>query len=259
MTALYLFVAAVVASVGWAAWALGRDSRRRERIMAFAVRRGWSYTMRDPLLVDRWIGFPFGRGEKREATAVLSGEVGGRRFTAFEYTYVLNRESPSSTRSGVSHVQQKRRFSIVVVDMPNFLPKVVVMPGRRFDRLAAAAGAAQDIELESEDFNRAFRVSAPNPKSASDLLTPRTMAMLLSRPRFAFRVEGAHLVSWQPGTLDPMDVLRRASTLDAVIDGVPAYLWADHGERLPSGSSGSSGGDLPLPPGDPGATPPPPA
>lgn len=220
--ALVAVLTAVGVAVAWS-WGTRRDSRRRERVFAFAITRGWTFEHEAPDLVDRWTGFPFGRGQHREATTAVRGHVGGRPFVAFEYTFLQEDEKDAVSLSGMG-----AHYSVVVVDLPTFLPQVVVEP-----RSVVQRALSTGVELESEDFNRAYRVSAPDPKVASDLLTPRTMAMLLSRPRIAFRVEGTHLISWVDGLMDPMDVLRRLSTLDAVIDGVPGFLWAEHGQRQP--------------------------
>lgn len=222
MTGLFASTGLMVVGFAAAAWQLTRTSRRRERLAAFAIARGWTFEMADPTLLHRWFGPPFGRGERPEATAVVRGIVGGRPMTAFEYTY-------ETVRDQDNHFRAKQRFSIVVIETPAFLPSVTVMPERRFGRLETALGTSQDIELESEAFNRAFRVTARNARAASDLLPPRTMQMLLSRPPFTFRVEGRDIVSWQPGGLEPMDLFRRATTMDAFADGIPDFVWADHG------------------------------
>ena len=58
------------------------------------------------------------------------------------------------------------------------------MIGRLIGRLTN-----RDIELESEDFNRAFTVSCPDRKFASDVLHPRMMEFLLQHRALAFRFD----------------------------------------------------------------------
>ena len=124
--------------------------------------------------------------------------------------------------------------------MPGYLPSD---PGRaRVDAptaLATRSGCRGTSELESEDFNRAFRVStaiaAARPRTCC---RPRTMEMLMTRPAFAWRTQGTDLVTWAPGVIDPMDLLARLDTMEAVIDGVPPLRVARSGHR--SGRSGSN-------------------
>ena len=94
---------------------------------------------------------------------------------------------------------------------------------------AAAIGLDPDIELESEDFNRRYRVSARQPKFASDVLTPRTMQALLARPATAMRIDGNVLIGWESGQLEPVGLLSRLATLHALVDGIPGFVWKDHG------------------------------
>jgi hypothetical protein len=73
-------------------------------------------------------------------------------------------------------------------------------------------------------------VSATSPKLASDILTPRTMAYLLSvAPAQAWRTCGGDIVGFAQGRLDPVDVVRTCAVLGRVQDGVPAFVWKDAG------------------------------
>lgn len=200
------------------------ERKRRDRLLQFAVNRGWSYTGEDPSLVDRWPGEPFGRGDHRRARDVLTGTESGRPFTAFEYSYQTHSSDSKGNRSTTTH-----RWTVVVVPMPGWLGTVQVAPESVLDRVAGAVGLVQDIELESEDFNRRFRVSASSPRLASDILTPRTMQYLLSVDAEAWRTCGSDLVGFAQGRLDPAEVVRTAAVLGRVLDGVPGFVWRDAG------------------------------
>lgn len=200
------------------------ERKRRERLMAYALGRGWTYAGENPALVDRWPGDPFGEGDRRRARNVLTGQESGRPFTAFDYSYVTHSTDSKGKRSSTTH-----RFAVCVVPMPAYLGTVEVRPEDLFTRAAGAVGLVHDIDLESEDFNRRFRVRARDPKLASDILSPRTMQYLLSVQPEAFRTCGTDLVSWHDGRLDPAEVVRTCAVLDRVIDGVPSFVWRDAG------------------------------
>lgn len=218
---LVLALAAVVA-VGVIAYRL--DQKRRERLMQFALMRGWRYVAADPSLVERWPGEPFGRGDHRRASSVLTGTEAGRPFTAFEYTYETHSTDSKGNRSTTTH-----RWMVCAVPMPAWLGTVQVVPETALDRMASVVGLASDIDLESEAFNRAFRVSASSPKLASDVLTPRTMEYLVSVDAEGWRTCGSDLVGFAQGRLDPAEVVKTCAVLGRVLDGVPSFVWKDAG------------------------------
>lgn len=240
-------LAALVSALGgaYAVWQWQRSARRREKLFTFAVSRGWTFAHQDPSVVNRWSGPPFGVGERRRATSVIRGEIGGRALTAFDYAY----DKTSRSNNG-QEVRTTYRFAVVVVAMGGYLPSLQVTPESALQRLGDALGATNDIELESEDFNRRFRVSCRNPRFASDVLHPRTMQLLASRPPFAFRFEGADAIAWMPGGLEPLDLLARSATLDAVVRAVPEFVWKQQYEtRAPDPRFGAV---RPAPPGGAG-------
>lgn len=200
------------------------EQKRRERLMAFCLGRGWSYVGADPLLAERFTGEPFGKGDDRQASNVVTGHESGREFTAFDYSYDTHSTDSKGRRRTTTH-----RFAITVVPLPVPLGRVDVLPEDLFTRAAAAVGLTNDIELESEAFNRAFRVAATNPKHASDILTPRTMAYLIAAKPSAWRIDGSAMVAWARGRLDPAAVVKAVAILDRVQDGIPGFVWKDAG------------------------------
>ncbi len=200
------------------------ERKRRERLMQFAVMRGWEYVGEDPSLVDLFTGDPFGEGDDRTARNVLTGQESGRPFTAFDYSYETRSTDSKGHTSTTTH-----RFGVCAVALPVPLGTVEVVPENVLTRMAGAVGMLSDIDLESEDFNRRFRVRAGDRKLACDILTPRTMAYLISVTPEAWRIEGSHVVSWHPGRLDPAELVRTCAVLDRLLDGIPAFVWKDAG------------------------------
>ncbi len=200
------------------------ERKRRDRLVAFATNRGWTMVGDDSSLVDRWVGEPFGKGDHRRARNVLRGTESGRPFTAFDYSYETHSSDSKGQRQTTTH-----RFTVCAVSMPGWLEPVQVLPGNALERFAGAMGLTQDIHLESEEFNRRYRVSSSSPKLASDILTPRTMQYLLSVQSEGWRTCGGDIVSFAQGRLDPAEVVRTCAILKRVLDGVPAFVWKDAG------------------------------
>jgi len=222
LVVLGLAVVVTVAVLGWR-----MEQKRRERVLAFALGRAWLYEAEDPSLVDAFPGEPFGEGDSRRARTVLRGREAGREFVAFDYSYETHTNT-SKGRSTTTH-----RFAVCAVPLPVPLGVVEVRPEGLVSRAADAIGVSSDLELESEDFNRRFRVGARNAKLASDVLPPRTMEYLVAQPREvvpAFRLSGGHLVAWRTGRLEPMEVVTTCAVLDRVLDGVPSFVWRDAGQ-----------------------------
>ena len=216
---LFVALAVTVIVVGFVL-----EQKRRERLMQYALKRGWQYTAEVPALCDRWPGTPFGRGDHPRARNVLSGSESGRPFTAFDYTYETHSTDSKGNRTTTTH-----RWAVTVVPMQGYLGRVEVQPESALDRMAGAVGLVQDIDLESEAFNRRFRVSASSPKLASDILTPRTMEYLLAADAEGWRTCGNDLVGFAQGRLDPAEVIRTCAVLGRVHEGIPSFVWKDHG------------------------------
>lgn len=196
------------------------DRRRQAALRTWASAAGWTYHGVDATLVNRWRGTPFGVGNTRRATEVVSGPVGERHAISFKYQYV--------TGSGKNRTRHTRH--VVAVFLPRLLPVLELTPDGIAAKLVKAFGG-QDIRFESEAFNRAWRVSSEDPRFAHDIVTPRTMERLL-RPDVAgtcIRFAGDAVLTWSSGRPTLEDIVPRATILDGLVDAVPAYVWEDRG------------------------------
>jgi hypothetical protein len=220
---LIFFVAIVALFVALAGWQYRRNKARRDKLQRYALASGWTYTPEDDAQCQRWERAPFNAGFDRRARTVLSGRFRNHEMLAFDYSY--------KTRSTDSRGQvqtQTHRYRVCSLALPASLPYMHVRPENVVTRLGNAMGM-HDIELESEDFNRRFRVHADDPKFAYDVLGARTLQKLLTLPKFEWSIDGATIVSWAPGANDVPDLLARLTTLTAVVDGIPGFVWHDHG------------------------------
>lgn len=201
------------------------DMKRRAALQAACASRGWQYQSQDLSLVGRWSGQPFGRGERRQARNILRGTHQGRPHLAFDYSY--------QTKSTDSNGRTKRtthRYAVLALDVGVALPALAVSSDNALKR-ALNTFTNADINFESDDFNRAFTVTADDPKFAYDILHPQTMDLLLNQGRdTSWRFEGKHLLAVRSGNLDLADVDSDLTLLDALIDAVPAYVWAFLGQ-----------------------------
>ncbi|HEU0130930.1 MAG TPA: DUF3137 domain-containing protein [Mycobacteriales bacterium] len=221
----FLLIGAVFAIfVALAIVSYRRNQQRLATIASLCLSKGWQFLAGDPFgLPMRWPGPPFDQGYDRHAFDVVTGEVGGHPMVAFDYEYKTDSTDSEGRRTTTTH-----RYAVCALGMPCVLPELSVAPEGVFSRIGQALGM-QDIELESEAFNRAYKVRCPDRKLATDVLTPRTMELLLRGEKMRFRFSGTDVVSWHDGQLQPADLLNRTAILAGVIDGVPSFVWKDRG------------------------------
>jgi hypothetical protein len=220
---------AAIAAILWLVWRA--EQKRTAALRAFVTAHGLTYTERDDRQCARE-GSPFGIGDTRRATHVvngrdtLSGSPVTRDFVAFDYSYVTTSSNGKSTTRTTHH------YAVLVVRLPTWLPTVQVTEENVFHRIGGLLGF-EDITLESEDFNRRFRVTADDRKLAYDVLPARTMEALMGRKDVALRIQNSELIAWDGGRIDPEGLAGRLATSAALLDGIPDFVWADHGRSQP--------------------------
>jgi hypothetical protein len=203
--------------------------RRREGTMQQLARaQGWSYAENELSLAERWSTSPFGEGRDRRAYDVVVGTIDGHSCAAFGYRYTTGSGDHTTTTS----------LSICCVALPGPLPEVVVEPESIVGEHAPGL-LREDIDIESEDFNRRFRVHAADRKYASDVLTPRAVDALLSVEPFAWRIIAGDLLAWSSPT-DGATLLARLRVLSTVAQSIPAFVWRNVGQEPPRPPLGPS-------------------
>lgn len=212
-------VAGIAVLVVLGVLAYRREQARVAQLVSFARSNGWRFAATERGWDTRFEGLPFGTGQRRSTRNVLQGSHQGREMVAFEYSYQTS-QSDGKTTSTTTH-----RYSVVALALPTWVPGLQVVP-EGFGGLLATALGMPDVELESEDFNRAFRVKGDR-KFAYDVLSTRTMTALLTRPALHLRLQGADALCWEQGNLSPASLVQRLDTLCVLLDGVPAYVWSD--------------------------------
>jgi len=196
------------------------NRKRVEAAKRWAEMIGWTWVGADNSLAHRWNGQPFGTGDGRRASEVMTGSFGPYRGTSFAYRY-----TSGSGKERTTHV-----FGVTTLSLPTFLPTLELTPENLGTRIVRAFGG-QDIQFESEDFNRRWRVAARDPKFAHDVLHPRVLERLVrgDTAGMSVRIEGTDILCWTVGTPD-LDLLgTRLGVLRSIIDAVPRYVWLDHG------------------------------
>ncbi|MCW2542597.1 MAG: hypothetical protein JWM40_149 [Frankiales bacterium] len=206
---------------GLAYWSWLQAKKRRELLAGFAASQGWTWSARDDSWVNRFEGTPFDDGDNKEALNILQGQYRGRAMIAFDYSYETHSTDSKGNSTTTTH-----RFAFCSLSLPGYLPRLELVPESVLGRVGTALGM-QDIELESEDFNRRYRVRCANQKFAYDVLPPRTMEALMSRTALHLRLAGTDALCWESGRHSPAELLARLDALATLVDGIPAFVWND--------------------------------
>ncbi len=215
----------LVALLGWLSYLA--EKRRRERMSAYAASRGWTWVKRD----DRWCrsfeGAPFGLGHNRQAHHVMQGLHEGRGFVAFDYLYHTTETSTSANGQSQSR-EVSHWYSVVALQIGAAVPNLQVTPEGFFSRTLGKL-LNRDIELESEEFNRAFTVTCPDRRFAYDVLHPRTMEYLLTVRDVAWKTSNGSILTIEPGRHEPAEVDRRVAVIDRILDQLPDFVREKYG------------------------------
>jgi hypothetical protein len=213
LVALFVFVAVAAIVYGFV-----QAKKRREEMAAYALSRGWRYEAYQPLLVDRFQGAPFGIGDDRQATNAVYGRHDGRDFVSFDYQY------ETTTGTGKDRHTTTHTFSVLALSMGVSLPTLTVDPENFLERVVGRL-TNSDIELELEDFNRAFTVTCADRKFASDVLHPRMMEFLLQHRDVGWRFERDSMIVVASGRRTIPQIDATLALMDQISDRIPEFVW----------------------------------
>ena len=101
---------------------------------------------------------------------------------------------------------------------PKALPRLQISPE------TAATRGLPDIDVESERFNRTFRIESADQRYASDVLNG-SMHTILSLPPMTWRIDGADLVILGGERNSATQLLGRLESLAAVAHNIPSFVW----------------------------------
>jgi hypothetical protein len=220
---LVILAAVAVAVVGYLAYQ--QQVKRREAIALLCAQRGWSFAHAD----DAWVGrlrsdFPlFRRGDGKRRCREVVRIPDHPAAVLFDYSYVERSRNAKGQTS-----ERTIRHAVAVVDLPSWLPSLRLGPEGVLSRIGSAIGF-RDIELESAEFNRRFRVNADDRAHAFDLLHPTAIAYLMAQPLDTWELAGGRLLVARSGRWDPDDYARVHDLVRGFVELVPDYVWRKHG------------------------------
>ncbi len=216
---IVLFVIAFIAVAIFSVVQANKRAReRRATLQQFASENGWSFDPGKIRTIDdefRDIGL-FRRGSNRYGENFITGEYNGCGLRMFDYHY------QTESGSGKNRSTQHHRYGIVML-CPSFpLKPLVIRPEGVWDKITSAFGW-DDIDFESAEFSRRYHVSGPDRRWAFDVITPRTMELLLSREKVTLCMSSTHLMYASSGRIPPGHMREAMALCAAVLYGIPAF------------------------------------
>jgi len=190
--------------------------RHARRLKEFAEQHGWAYRAEGNDLVAGLAGFPFGTGSSRAAEDVVEGNYSGLAVASYTYTY---------DNQVAGEYAGEQVFTITQATLAARFPRLDLVPEDMGTRVLSPFGLA-DIDLESAEFNRKWRVLSADKRYAIDVVDPRMMQVLLRghQQGVAVRIEGARVIAWSAGVGHVRDLARRMDLVAGVAKAIPAHV-----------------------------------
>ncbi len=201
---------------GYWIWDALAEERHLNAMAKFARINKWDFAPQTRQFYRVYRSFPLNEGTNQRDIACVTGSFNGRRCSSFTREYEV----------GVSDNKKYiERWQITLVELKYPLATIDILPDDVIAKFAKSIGG-QDIDFESADFNRKWRVMARNLKYAHDIVHPRMMERLL-RPDaegLAIRIEGPAVLCWQWERQGPADLARRLGVLTSIAKLIPKFV-----------------------------------
>jgi len=225
-------IVAVIIIVGIAIY-LGHlaAKKRREALVKLAGALELTYSAGDPFGLPGRLGHigTFSRGHDREAKNVIHGEYRGREVTAFDFKYTTT-ETSTNSKGRTTTREVDHWFSSLVHPLECRFPRLMIRPEGFFDKIGDLLGL-DDIDFESDEFSRRFRVTSEDRKFAYDVCHVRTMEWLLSNRGWHVEMVGGYFVLTQGGKWKPERFHAAMSFTSDFFEMIPDFVWREYRER----------------------------
>lgn len=225
MNIAFVFVAVAACIVLNLAFQYLRNKRRNEEAIRVAAQRGYTVDVEKRNVPLDGFGL-LDNGDSRYTTMRFSRT--GSPNSVFQFTY---KEQSSNSDGGSS--TKTYHHTCAMVTLPFKAPRTTIGREGLFSKLARAVGR-RDIEVESERFNKRFKVKGDDERFAVTLLDGEAINWFLREQDFAATADYELLGSWMlvevSGKLDPntmIDYLEWAVTVPEHFPTVLQTLYRD--------------------------------
>lgn len=222
MTFLLIFLGAAVliGLVMWYQWQ--QEEKRKESLKAKGLELGLSFAPAKDYDLARQLHFlnRLQKGSNRYASNVFRGRYQDQDVMVMDYHY-----QTTSTGSKGQQRTQHHYYNITLLTLPTYFPELNISPENFFDKIAGGLGFG-DIDFESAEFSRQFKVTSEDKKFAYDFCNAQMIEYLLAHPDQVLEVEGNTLAEIRKGRLGPQDLVYDLEHLLRIRSLMPNYLFS---------------------------------
>lgn len=156
-------------------------------------------------------------GNRYDARNIFSGLFKGHRVTAFDFRYHVTVVDAKNTTS-------IDPYCFFALYLPREFDEVTIYHEGLISKLKQFSGV-DDIDFESHEFSRRFRVRSPNPRFAYDFCHARMIEYLLQHPDLNIEIDKDVLCLSYNHALRFEDVEMNLLHLVAIRELMPDYLF----------------------------------
>ena len=221
MSAVFVIVGFLVLVGVMAYVAHLQAKKRREAFQLLAQEFGFRFSPDKDYGLAGHYGFleHMDDGSKRYAFNVLTGEVDGQRVQIFDYHYETYSTDSKGNRSTTHHY-----FSIFTLSLPRAFAALTIEREGFFSKMAQALGF-DDIDFESVEFSKRYKVKSRDKKFAYDFCNVQMIDYLMQQQDLIIEVEGPILALTFKGKLDVLRIKPNFIRLQKIRSLMPDYLF----------------------------------
>jgi len=200
---------------------------RRAQLSSYAAQQGWTYQPNASQWSRVFTPRPFDAGVNRKARDLLSGTTASGPFVSFEYLYID--KNIGYDPGGRGEAARTYFFSVVAVKVGWEIPRTEFIPEGITQKVAKALGG-DDLDVESDAFNKKWRIRTLDKRAAHALLTPKMIERLLTDD-FAgkpFFLERGYVVHFHEGPRSENEVESMLDVCSNFLDLVPDFVRQDY-------------------------------
>lgn len=167
------------------------------------------------------------------ARNVLSGQISGVPFRAFEYTY----EDWQPAKEGGRAKHSRRTHRVVAASMPDPAPDLII---RALDARLATVDGPPDVLVAPSPFSAMFSVQCDDPEFVYEWMTQGVVEVLMALgPDYGLNWNGNVLSLHAAGHLEGADALLMVSALSQIVRMMPlsthpAKAFVQSGAKAPA-------------------------
>lgn len=227
MGSVLVFVTIGLIAAGAAYGSYLLKKRRREAFALVATQLGLQYSPEDPFGT---LGEPFAlfeKGDGRGVENVVWGTWQELDVRVFDYWYY-----EESTDSHGRSTKDYHRFDCAIAPIDAACSRLVI-GHENIGTWLAGALTFDDIQFESEGFNKAYHVKSPDAKFANDLIDARMIDWLLaSGDGYSFELDADRLLCFCR-KVGPMEIIPLLGTAKAFRDHIPRVVYSLYPRAAP--------------------------